>query len=177
MTKRTPVQSITFYLQRIVGGILALEIALMVIYIGAFYAPTFFSVQPYTILTGSMEPTIPVGSEVYIGEDLEKYPIQVNDIIAFNQDGLDYPVVHRVIAETESTYTTQGDANTGTETVSKTDVLGRCICHIPELGNIGIKANDYKTQFLFITGVTIVLTFVVSRAGNNKPNQQPKKSS
>ena len=63
--------------------------------------------KPYVVLSGSMEPVIPVGSVVII--DQSKTAVSARDIAAFSRNG--QTVTHRIIKETEDGFITKGDAN------------------------------------------------------------------
>ena len=104
-----------------------------------------FGIQSMVVLTGSMEPTIPVGSIVFIKAD-QNY--QEKAIITFtNKAGT--TVTHRLVEKTDSSgnmmFRTKGDANEqpDSELVSPRDVLGKSILFIPYLGRM--------TQFLKTT--------------------------
>ncbi len=72
--------------------------------------PQYMGYQIYDVVSGSMEPTVPVGSIIYVKE-AEPSSIKKGDIIAF-QSG-ESIVMHRVVDNkiVEGTFTTKGDAN------------------------------------------------------------------
>ena len=97
--------------------------------------PKKMGYQVYNIMTGSMEPTIPVGSIIYV-EQVPPEDLKAGDVIVFEQD---YSVVaHRVVQNriVEGEFVTKGDANAGEDfnTVKYSDVLGRVKYHINKLG-------------------------------------------
>ena len=51
----------------------------------------------YCVLTGSMEPTIPVGSLIY-SESVDPASIAEGDVIVFSDGRSDVPITHRVIS-------------------------------------------------------------------------------
>lgn len=88
-------------------------VALLVAMIGL---PQVTGATPYTVLTGSMRPTMPPGSLVVI-KPIEAGEVKVGDAITYQiRSGEPEVVTHRVIslAQTlggETLFTTQGDAN------------------------------------------------------------------
>ena len=100
--------------------------------------PQFRGFDVYHIVSGSMEPEIPVGSVVYIDTKIPPEDIAEKDIIAF-QSG-DSLVVHRVTKNqtVEGYFNTKGDANEG-EDLTEVDYdqyVGRVIRHFPYIGQI-----------------------------------------
>ena len=89
-----------------------------------------------SVLSGSMEPTIPVGSMVISGP-VSASDIHVDDIIVYREDNTE--VCHRVIAVEEGTslrFTTKGDANRAPDSkpVTPEQVTGRHVATIPLAG-------------------------------------------
>lgn len=91
--------------------------------------------EVYNVVSGSMEPAVPVGSAVFVRA---APPAQLNaqDIIAFQSHGT--VITHRVVENNtlESSLVTQGDANLqpDPEPVPYADVIGRVERHVPGLG-------------------------------------------
>ena len=119
-------------------------------------APRIWDLKFFTVVGGSMEPTIPLGAVVAI-RPVDANDIKVNDIIMYGgpqSSSRSASVVHRVIAveataEGEPTFVTRGDSN-GSEDylmVAAEDVVGRVWFHIPYLGYV----RGYgQTQPLFL---------------------------
>ena len=84
------------------------------------------------ILTGSMEPTIPVGSLILIHNQKE---YEVGDIVTY--EGNSRPVTHRIIAINGDMIVTQGDSNNGKDIpFDRSRVIGKVVCTIPRLGEL-----------------------------------------
>lgn len=99
--------------------------------------PQIMGYEIYHVLTGSMEPEIPVGSILYV-EKVAPENIVTDDVIAFH--GADGIITHRVVENhvVEGELTTKGDANAG-EDLSAVDyeaVIGRVAKHYPMIGAI-----------------------------------------
>ena len=94
----------------VIGAVLLAAVALLAI--SATVAPRFMGLQSYAIVSGSMEPSFPVGSLVY-AEPIEPEALAVGDVAVFWRN--DEVVIHRV---EENLYEdreliTRGDANEG----------------------------------------------------------------
>ncbi len=82
------------------------------------------------VLSGSMEPTIKIGEVIVIHAQKD---YKIKDILTYREGGI--LVTHRIVDETETTYTTRGDANnTDDSPIKKTQAIGKTIFHIPYLG-------------------------------------------
>jgi signal peptidase len=95
-----------------------------------------------TVLTGSMTPTIPVGSVVVV-QPVDAGTLHVGDVITYQRTpGKPDYVTHRITAihtgTTPVTLTTKGDANRGEDVspVPVTAVRGRVLFHVPYLGTL-----------------------------------------
>ena len=99
--------------------------------------PNFMGYEIFNVVSGSMEPTIPVGSIIYVKE-IDPVEIESGDIIAF-QSG-DSVIMHRVTQNkvVEGTFTTKGDANNGEDMndVSYDNLIGIVVKHVPILGQL-----------------------------------------
>ena len=69
--------------------------------------PKAAGIQPYVVLSGSMEPALQVGSVVWV--DVRKTEAGIGDAVTFERDGR--TVTHRIVGKTEKGYLTKGDAN------------------------------------------------------------------
>lgn len=97
--------------------------------------PRFLGYESYSVVSGSMEPAIPVGSIVYV-KPVEPVDVAEGDVIAF-QSG-DSVVTHRVTRnqQVEGQFITKGDANAEEDvnTVPYGALFGRVERHYPMLG-------------------------------------------
>ena len=147
----------------------------------AFAGVRLFGVSVYSVLSGSMEPSIPTGSLVY-ATTCDASDLQVGDIVvwALDENTSNSPTycTHRAIAidyENEL-ITTKGDANENAEAspLSFADVRGKISVVIPSLGTF---LNFLKSmQGAHVSIAVLVLLFVYmsvplflsSRAGNEE---------
>ena len=74
--------------------------------------PQFMGYDIYNVVSGSMEPAIPIGSIIYVKE-IDPADVNKGDVIVFNSG--DSVVMHRVKENDviNGTFTTKGDANDG----------------------------------------------------------------
>lgn len=110
-------------------------------------------IQSFVVLSGSMEPQLPVGSIIYVQPQIA---YAAGDIIAFkNQAG--QTITHRVADirfDEGTTYITKGDANNVKDTapVPTDKIIGKTYFHIPY---VGFFINYLKTPKGF--GLFVIL--------------------
>jgi len=113
------------------------------------------------VYTGSMEPTIPVGSIVVI-KPANPETLKVGDIICFKVE-TERPttVTHRIIGITSQGFITKGDANEDPDTwiVKKQDVIGEVIAIIPYIGYLGYFV---RTPIGFTLLIIIPATLIIA---------------
>lgn len=99
--------------------------------------PRLLGYEVYGVVSGSMEPGIPVGSVVYV-EKTAPEEIVDGDIIAFHKNG--DVVTHRAVRNriVEGEFVTKGDANAEADPVTARyeDLIGRVVFHIPLIGKL-----------------------------------------
>lgn len=107
------------------------------------------------VLSGSMEPGFYRGDILFLHQP--KGPIHSGDIIVFNTDGREIPIVHRVIKVHEDKkgdplILTKGDNNWGDDRslyprgmlwLSRSHVMGKVVGFLPHMGMVTIIFNDY----------------------------------
>ena len=95
---------------------------------------------PYAVLSGSMEPTYPVGSMIYV-KAADPADVKVGDPITFYlSEGL--IATHRVVSIDEAGFHTKGDANNAEDgtPVARENLIGRPQFHSPGLYIAGCAA-------------------------------------
>ena len=99
--------------------------------------PNYMGYKVYNVVSGSMEPTIPIGSVIYVKE-VDPVEIHSGDIIAFESG--DSVVMHRVTENrtVEGTFVTKGDANEGEDLneVGYDELIGIVVRHVPTMGQL-----------------------------------------
>ena len=122
-----------------IAGMLLILAALAIVVLSMI--PQHYGLDSFNMTSGSMSPTIPRGSILYVKRltASEIAEIQPDEIIGYStkEDGL---VFHRVIEkhEGESQFITKGDFNENVDPlpVSYDEVIGRVVRHYPVLGDV-----------------------------------------
>lgn len=126
--------------------------------------PMLLGYKEMAVLSGSMEPTIPVGSLVYV-KPVEAGELQAGDVCTYYLSDGETFVTHRVLSidPDAQTLVTQGDANESPDgDIQFSQVYGRADFHLPYLG---IATQNIRTPvgIMSICGVimlVIVLNFI-----------------
>ena len=144
----------------------------------ALTAPRFAGIQSYVVVSGSMEPSIPVGSLVY-AKPVEPATLQTGDVIVFyntnaasasdrtGQNGT-YPITHRVVENhvEESEIITKGDANESIDMypAAYINIVGKVFTHIPKLGFLASPLATLQGKIAMV--MVILAGFLLTEAGN-----------
>jgi len=127
------------------GWIVTTIIAVAVIW----FAVGLFPVQPTTVISGSMRPSLEVGDVVIIAK-VSADTIKPGDIIQF-QEAEGVTTVHRVVEireiEGNMVFITQGDANSEPDDnpVIPENVVGKAVFDIPKIGWAAIAVKEFFT--------------------------------
>lgn len=147
-----------------VCGILSTIILLVLLALAvALVGPVLMGCTELAVLTGSMQPALPVGSLVYIKE-ADPAQLQPGDVVTYRLEG-DTMVTHRVVENLpeEGCLVTQGDANQQPDgQIAYDRVVGKMVFHLPWLGYISLNIRT-KTGIFAVCGtlvVIILLTFL-----------------
>ena len=102
--------------------------------------PRFAGYDAYVVVSGSMEPNIPVGSLVYSHKE-DPASLQAGDVIVFVDPARGTtPITHRIVENDPAagTIITKGDANENRDVnpAAYDNVLGKVVLHIPRMGFI-----------------------------------------
>lgn len=128
--------------------------------------PRFLGYEAYNVVSGSMEPEIPVGSLIYV-EEAAPEEIQDGEVIAFLSG--DSVVTHRVVKNqvVEGRFTTKGDAN-AQEDMSAVDYdafVGRVNRHYPYVGALLVlyTSNIGKAYVICFAACGAMLNLLAGR--------------
>ena len=153
---------------RIVVDIL---IALYVILVVPVSVCGFVGIHPYAVTSGSMAPSIPVGSMVF-AKETSFDDLKEGDVITYMISD-DETVTHRItdIDDDDKKITTKGDANDNEDAkrVSYDNVVGKVILHIPYVGYYLWILG--KSRVFFVAGagfILIALSIVLEDNKNSK---------
>lgn len=125
----------------------------------ALIAPRLMGYQSLAVLSGSLEPGIPVGAIVFTKE-VDPELLETGDVVTYRLSASTM-VTHRVVEndKAEKQLIMQGDANETPDAspVAYSNVVGKVAMHLPYLGYISI----YIKTPLGITGICGVLVVII----------------
>lgn len=149
-----PVRRVLTWLLTVLLVILCVVLVVTVAY------PRVRGYVPLTILSGSMDPTYPAGSQVFVepveGSEEAGEKVDVGSVVTFMPNPDDPTLVtHRVVkvsydTQGEPSYTTQGDANNTPDeaTVGPTQLRGVVRYHVPYVGHVASSMDDGRKDAL-----------------------------
>lgn len=136
----------------------AILIIILLVIAGIMIIPKFVGGQTLSVLSGSMEPGIPVGSLIVI-TDVNANELEVDDVITFKVSDSTL-VTHRIVEidEEQQLYTTKGDANETNDgnQISHNNIVGKLVFSVPLLGYLSIYMQT-PLGIAFLCGIVIVL--------------------
>ncbi len=125
---------------KICGAAGTMLIVLVIILCAFLVLPGVFGYRMYHVLSGSMEPKMPVQSLIYVREGKPE-EVKETDIIAFygseEESGI---ITHRVVKNNivSGTFRTKGDANAAEDPlpVPYDNFIGKVVMTVPYLGKV-----------------------------------------
>lgn len=145
--------------------------------------PKIFGMSEYVVLSGSMEPTIAVGSIVY-DKALDETSLADNDIVTYSVDR-DTLVTHRAVSVdlANRQVITKGDANQTEDEVpvSFDRIVGVHVFHMPYIGYISMYVKT-GLGIGVVCGIVVLLILLNAIPGliedeeKEKKNDLPKES-
>ena len=128
--------------------------------------PKAFGYQMYTVISGSMEPVLPVGSLVYVKYQ-EPESIEKKDIIAFyGSNDSSSIITHRVVynKKLSGEFVTKGDANKEKDMnpISYNQYMGKVVLMIPVIGGVAqtLTTGSGKLVLFSFIGLILLLEIV-----------------
>lgn len=142
--------------------------------------PRIFGVELYTVISGSMEPEIPVGSLVFI-EQSEAQDAQPGDVVAFYGARDSAAIItHRVVENHVVTgeLITKGDANQTNDMnpVDYDNFIGTVVFDVPGLGAVAQMLTSFegKVAAAGVIGLAVCLHAIAIIIDNSKGNKKQK---
>lgn len=154
-------------IKRIWNWISGVLVGIVVLLAIALVGVRLVGLQPFVVLSGSMEPTYHVGSLIYV-KSVDYKELKVGDPITYmiSQDTV---VTHRIIEvlvdeEDPNTirYFTQGDANEQPDgtSVHYKNIIGKPVFSIPYLGYVSNYIQNPPGKYIAISGGAILILLV-----------------
>lgn len=169
-------------MNHLISGIKTTFVVLCVICAVALVGPRIAGFTPFVVLSGSMEPTYPVGSLIYV-KGVDPADLTVGDPVTFVMNEEGSVATHRIIAidqELELLYT-QGDANNSPDgqPVLFSNIIGTPVFCIPYAGYVTAWISQPPGLFIAIGVVAILLiwSFMPSRKLNSSAKKPPLRQS
>lgn len=135
--------------------------------------PKVFGYEIYNVVSGSMEPEIPVGSLIFVAPVQPESVIE-GEIIAFESG--DSVVTHRVVEnkKLEGELITKGDANEGEDInpVPYAGVIGRAERHVPYMGEYMViyTTNVGKVYMICFAACGAMMNILAGRIRDRAKN-------
>ena len=160
---------------------------LVLIFVFLLFGMRLFGVEPYTVISGSMEPEYHVGSLIYV-KKANPEELKEGVVITYKlKSGT--VVTHRIVEVDDSNpaniqYVTKGDANKDKDgtPVSYSQIIGRPVFTIPILGYVCyVIQNPPGTYivvgalFLFVLIAFLPDIFKLFRKGDNEEDEDKEK--
>lgn len=170
-------------IKRIWSWISGVLVGIVVLLAIALVGVRLIGLQPYVVLSGSMEPTYHVGSLIYV-KTVDYKELEVGDPITYmiNQDTV---VTHRIIevlADEKDPdtirYFTQGDANSVADgtSVHYKNIIGKPVFSIPYLGYVSnYIQNPPGTYVAIAVGAILILLVFLPDLFCNEDKEKKKK--
>ena len=158
----------------LLGSFIMLAVILLCL---ALAAPRLAGIKTFVVISGSMEPAIPVGSMVY-SKEVDPKTLETGDVIVFYSSndvqggagaGDVIPVTHRVVLNdtTNGEITTKGDANEKNDIskVAYLNVEGKVIFHIPQMGYLAAPLSSLKGKIAL--ALIILAGYILTEVGSS----------
>ena len=145
----------------------------------------FMGYKVYTVLSGSMEPTLHVGSLIYV-KQVDYKELAAGDIITFMLDE-NTNVTHRIVEVVKDEadpyvlrFRTKGDANEDADgsLVHYKNVIGKPVFTIPQMGYFVNYIQHPPGRYVAISAgsVLLLLVFVPDLFGDDEPKEKRRKT-
>lgn len=160
MSEKRKRNSLVSALCSILGTVILIFLILLCI---PFTIPKILGGQIYTVISGSMEPEIPVGSLVYV-EGMQPEDVEENEVIAF-YGGRDSTAIitHRVVENrvVMGEFITKGDANATNDMnpVPYQEFIGCVKWSVPKIGGAAqaLSSKEGKLAAGGMIGTAVLL--------------------
>jgi signal peptidase len=136
--------------------------------------------QTFTILSGSMDPTIATGDLVF-DERISAADARVGDVITFPEPGTRRLITHRLVQKRitrgSARMRTKGDANNAPErwSIPADGQIGRVAFRVPKGGYVSAYVNERGMQLLLVVVPALLLGMLeLVRIWRPGPRETPR---
>jgi len=163
--QKASIQGYMKAIKRIWNAVTTVLIGLMVILAALLWGFRPFGYEILIVQSGSMEPSCPVGSLVYI-KPVDAAELKTGDIITFELGG-GLRGTHRITAVTEENgslaFRTKGDANDMEDSnpVAPKDIVGKVTLTIPKLGYLVTYIQNPPGTYVTICAAAFLLLLTI----------------
>lgn len=154
-------------IKRIWSGISGVLVGIVVLLAIALVGVRFVGLEPYVVLSGSMEPAYHVGSLIYVKE-VDPRQLRAGDVITFMVDE-ETVATHRIVSPVPDEadpsvlrYRTKGDANAAEDgtLVHYKNVIGTPVFSIPYLGYVTSYIQQPPGMYVAISAGALLILLV-----------------
>ena len=153
-----------------------IELAIAAALFAAAIGPGLIGWETYCVMSGSMQPTLAIGSLAYIETGIDADSVAIGDAIAFRNSG--NVVVHRVVGIEGDAFATQGDANESPDPalVQPNQLIGILRGSAPGLGALLVFLDSNKTAVVVVLAIANIALCIVSWSTRQtvKPTNQKR---
>lgn len=159
------------------GRIVLILTVVITLVASVFVVPKLFGINPYVVLSGSMEPQIHTGAIAFV--NTKDTAVKVGDVVTYRLAN-DELVTHRIIKKDQSEYTFQGDANDNPDarTVTQDQIVGKYLFSIPKVGflisALGKKGMPVIIAWIIILNIMSLVLESTCSSGDKKKTAEPQ---
>lgn len=166
-------------LKTITKALSTVVVALVVVLAVLLAGVRVLGLTPYTVLSGSMEPTYPVGAIIYVSK-VDPTELEVGDPLTYRLTG-DTIATHRIVevlnpGTAELAFRTKGDANEHPDgsPVEASRVIGKPLFHVPYLGFVSAFVQKPMGLVCVVgCGAAVLVLSTLVEALLRKPEDEP----
>ena len=158
---------------KVIKALVDALMTLILIFGIAFIILYVVGIEPYVVVSGSMEPAIKKGSLSFINKHSKYSNVKEGDIIAYTTPA-GAKVTHRVISIKEEGLETKGDRNNipDNNLITEKNFLGKNIFSIPQVG-YGVKLlQTEKGRIVLIVYIIVILSSSFLVGDKDKKNKK-----
>jgi len=146
--------------KKISKALFSVLLAFMAILFTLLVGSRLIGYKPYSVMSGSMEPTYHVGSLLYV-QTVSPESIKVGDTITFENSDNSIIITHRVVRidNEKQCFYTKGDANNAEDQmpVSFSKLIGHPVMNIPFLGYVAVFISTPLGKTISIALIVLIL--------------------